>query len=79
MNYIEIDFSKVKGYNQMSEAAKKHFERVYKAHNSIVGDEYKEDWKPIKVKEHENFIEVHFKNGDWLHYYSNGTWVKEVI
>lgn len=74
MNYIKIDFSKVKGYNQMSEKAKKHFERVYKAHNSIVGNEYKEDWEPIKVKEHENFIEVHFKNGEWLHYYSNGTW-----
>ena len=74
MNYLKIDFAKVKGYNKMSEAAKKHFERVYKEHNSIVGNYYKEDYRPIKVKEHKNWIEVHFKNGDWLHYYINGTW-----
>ena len=74
MNYLKIDFAKVKGYNEMSATAKKHFERVYKEHNSIVGSGYKEDYPPIKVTEYENFIEVRFKNGDWLHYYFNGTW-----
>lgn len=74
MNYIEIDFSKVKGYNKLSDKSKRLFEEIYKRHNSVVGNYYKEDYQPIRVKEYKNFIEVHFKNGDWLHYYNNGTW-----
>lgn len=74
MSYIEIDFNKVKGFNNLSEPAKALFERVYKCHNAGQGMDYKEAWKPIKVKEHKQYLEVHFKNGDWLHYLPDGTW-----
>lgn len=74
MNYRDIEFENIRGYKKLSPVAKKHFETIYKMHNSIVGLEYKEDWEPIKIIEHKNWIEVHFKNGKWLHYYYDGTW-----
>ena len=74
MNYIDIDFEKVTGFNKLSEAAKELFKSVYKRHNSGQGTDYKKDWTPKKVKEHRTHIQVHFKNGEWLHYYPNGTW-----
>lgn len=74
MNYLEIDFTKVKGYNKLSENAKEIFERTYKVHNSIQGLDYKEEWQPVKVTESEKHLKVVFKNGDWLHYYPNETW-----
>lgn len=73
-NYNDIDFAKVKGYNKLSDQAKVLFVETYRTHNSGQGLEYKEDWEPIKVKEHLSYLEVHFKNGEWLHYYINGTW-----
>lgn len=74
MNYIEIDFEKVKGYGKLSDPAKELFERIYKKHNSGHGLDYKKDWIPVKVKEHKTYLKVHFKNGEWLHYSPNGTW-----
>lgn len=72
--YERIDFTKVKGFNQLSAPAKNLFEAVYKRHNAGLGSEYKKEYKPVKVKEHTSYIEVHFSNGEWLHYYPNGTW-----
>ncbi len=72
--HIEIHFEKVKGFNKLSEAAKDLFRAVYFRHNSGQGSDYKEGWTPKKVKEHKSYVEVHFKNGEWLHYYPNGTW-----
>ncbi len=74
MNYIEIDFNSVKGYNKLSDAAKDIFERTYKRHNAGWGMDYKEDWIPVSVKCEGNSLKVVFKNGEWLRYYSNGTW-----
>jgi len=74
MNYIEIDFEKVEGYNKLSKPAKQVFERVYKSHNAGQGLDYKKDWLPKEVKERKTHIEVHFVNGEWLHYMPNGTW-----
>ncbi|KAB3534423.1 hypothetical protein F8154_08960 [Alkaliphilus pronyensis] len=74
MGYIEIDFDRIKGYSNLSEVAKEHFVKIYKRHNSGQGSDYKEGWTPKKVKEHRSFLEVHFKNGEWLHFYPNGTW-----
>lgn len=74
MNYIEIDFEEITGFNKLSEAAKKFFEGMYKKHNSAQGLSCKKDWIPKKVVEHKTYIEVHFKNGKWLHYYTDGTW-----
>lgn len=74
MNYIDIDFNTVKGYSSLSEPAKRLFERVYKVHNSCHGIDYKAEWVPVRVKEHRKYLEVHFKNGEWLHYLPDGTW-----
>lgn len=74
MNYLEIDFEKVKGFSKLSDPAKELFISTYKTHNSGQGTDYKEDWKPVKVKEHKTHLEVHFKNKQWLHYMPNGTW-----
>ncbi len=74
MNYIQIDFEKVKGFNKLSDQARDLFRSVYVRHNSGQGMDYKEDWTPKKVKEHGGHLEVHFNNGEWLHYYPNGTW-----
>jgi len=74
MAYREIDFTKVKGFNNLSNEAKELFIRTYKLHNTIQGTDYKEDYEPIKVKEEKTHLKVTFKNGVWLHYYPNGTW-----
>lgn len=74
MNYIEIDFNKVKGYEKLSERAKILFERVYKSHNAAQGLDYKKNWIPQSVKEHKTYLEVRFKGGEWLHYMPDGTW-----
>jgi len=74
VEYIEIDFTKVKGYSRLSEHAKKFFQRVYVRHNAAQGMEYKNDWVPVRVKEHKEYLEVHFKCGEWLHYLPDGTW-----
>jgi len=73
VNYIQIDFNEVKGYNKLSEPAKHVFERVYKQHNACQGLDYKEKWIPTKVIEHKKYLEVHFDD-EWLHYLPNGTW-----
>ena len=72
--YLEIDFNKVKGFLKLSDPAKEIFKRVYRLHNAQQGSEYKELWQPVRVKEHRSYLEVHFKNGKWMHYLPNGTW-----
>ena len=48
--------------------------KQYKIHNSSIGLDYKEDYTPVKVEENNEQLEVHFKNGVWLHYMPDGTW-----
>lgn len=74
MSYLEIDFNRVDGYKKLSDNIKALFEKVYKKHNSCLGFKDKEQWEPTRVKEHSTYLEVHFKNGEWLHYALNGTW-----
>lgn len=74
MSYIKVDFSTVEGYNKLSDDAKEVFERVYKAHNSIQGNDYKEKYIPVKVEDHEDYLKVNFEDGEWLHYTANGEW-----
>ena len=75
VKYIEIDFNKVAGYENLSEPAKKVFECAYKTHNSCKSLDYKEKWLPVKIIEHKHYyIEVHFANGEMRHYLPNGTW-----
>lgn len=73
-SYIEIDFNDVEGYDKLSDTAKEVFERVYKTHNSTQGNEYKNGYIPISVKDNNDYLEVHFNNGSWLHFTANGEW-----
>jgi len=64
----------VKGYAKLSELSKQIFEKVYKKHNASQGAEYKKNWVPTKAIDRKGYIEVYFKNKEWLHYLPNGTW-----
>lgn len=72
--YLDIDFNKVEGFSKLSDRAKEIFKRVYRLHNAQQGSDYKELWIPVKVKERKWYLEVHFKNGGWMHYLPNGIW-----
>lgn len=74
MNYLEIDFTKVKGFNKLTAEQQKLFIETYKLHNSIQGNDYKEDYIPVSVKSEKDYIKVVFQNGEWLHYLKNRTW-----
>lgn len=80
MNYIEINFTNVKGFNELTKEQQKLFISTYKRHNSLVGTDYKAGWQPIKVawvKEKPSkysYLKVDFKNGQWLHYTQKCDW-----
>jgi hypothetical protein len=80
VNYIEINFNNVKGFNKLTPEQQKLFIETYKRHNSIVGTEYKAEWQPVKVAWVEekpskySYLRVEFKNGNWLHYTQKGEW-----
>lgn len=73
-NYLEINFEDVKGYKDLTEEEKKLFKNVYKLHNSVIGADYKEGYKPVKVKAEGNKLRVDFTNGEYLYYYKDETW-----
>ena len=80
VNYIEIDFNKVKGFNKLTLEQQQLFIEIYKVHNSVHGLEYKQDWVPVSVKwivENPikySYLKVVFRNGDWLHYTKKHEW-----
>ncbi len=77
INYIEIDFDKVKGFNNLTQEQQELFKSTYRVHNSVHGIDYKEEWIPVSVKWIEgkpSYLKVVFRNRDWLHYTLNGTW-----
>lgn len=77
MNYIEIDFNKVKGFNKLTPEQQELFINTYKRHNSCHGYEYKEDYIPVSVKwiqSNLSYLKVVFRNGIWLHYTQRGEW-----
>ena len=80
MNYIEINFNVVKGFDKLTPVQQSLFIETYKRHNSIVGSDYKEGWIPVKVAWVEekpsqySYLKVDFKNGQWLHYTQRGDW-----
>lgn len=69
-----LDYNNIKGYDNLSDTAKRVFKRVHKAHNLAQGNEYKNDYIPISVKDNNDYLEVHFNNGSWLHFTANGEW-----
>lgn len=64
----------VTGYNQLSAPARRLFTATARNHQAAVGRDYKDGWTPVKVQERRDHLRVWFKNGDWLHYWPNGTW-----
>ncbi|MCT4544601.1 MAG: hypothetical protein N4A63_13750 [Vallitalea sp.] len=70
----EIDFASIKGYNKLGPNAQKFFISIYKKHISILGVKEKSKWIPISVEIENTGLKVIFANGEWLHYYANGTW-----
>lgn len=72
--YIDICFEKVKGFDKLSEPAKKLFKTMYKRHNAAQGLDYKISWIPKSVIEHITHLEVHFTGKGWLHWCTNGEW-----
>ncbi|MCT4544549.1 MAG: hypothetical protein N4A63_13475 [Vallitalea sp.] len=76
-NYIDIDFTKIKGYNKLGSNARKLFENTYKKHNG--GTEEKEKWLPTKVCMGSNCLKVTFVNGEWLHYHSFEDLIDKIV
>ncbi len=81
MNYIDIDFNKVKGFNELTPEQQKLFISTYRLHNSCQGTDYKKEWAPVSVKwirdkekPQYSYLKVIFKNGKWLHYTRRGDW-----
>ena len=63
------------GIEKLSEEQKKLMYRVNKKHTDCVGSEYKTGMKITKVWiDENNTVCVKLRNGEWYHYYENGTW-----
>lgn len=55
------------------------FERVHKQHLASMGTAVKEVYSEENVKrigwnQKERCLKVSFNNGEWFHYYTDGTW-----
>lgn len=64
----------VKGFNKLTKEQQELLIRTNARHKAGVGLDYKDGWTPTKVSPLGKNLKVVFKNGDWLHYYTNGTW-----
>lgn len=71
---LSHECSGIDGYSALSLDARKLFCSTYKVHYQGHGKECKNKWNAISVKDCGGDLEVIFKNGEWLHYYRNGTW-----
>lgn len=63
------------GIENLTEEQKKLMHRVNKKHTDCVGNEYKSGMKITKVWiDEKKILCVRLLNGEWYHYYENGTW-----
>ena len=63
------------GIENLTEEQKKLMHRVNKKHTDCVGNKYKSGMKITKVWiDENNTVCVKLRNGEWYHYYENGTW-----
>lgn len=63
------------GIENLTEEQKELMYRVNNLHTKCVGTDYKEGMEVKKVWiDEKNTVCVRLKNGDWYHYYKNGTW-----
>lgn len=67
---------KVKGFKKLTEQQQQFLATTNARHKRGVGMDYKDGWTPTSVKPlgAGKTLKVTFKNGVWLHYYSDGTW-----
>jgi len=69
-----MNFEKIKGYSKLLPNQKLLFQMIFAKHQASLGAEAKKDYDPKSVKYEGKFFRVTFKNGEWLHYMSDGTW-----
>ena len=63
------------GIEKLSEEQKKLMFRTNELHTKCVGNDYKAGMVIIKVwLDENNTVCVKLRNGEWYHYYENGTW-----
>lgn len=66
---------KIKGLLKLTESQKNHMHRVNEIHTKSVGDKYKAGMEITEAwVDKTNCVCVRLLNGDWYHYYSNGSW-----
>lgn len=65
---------RVTGFNKLTEQQQQLLIRTNARHRAGVGTSYKDGWTPTNVSPLGRNLKVVFKNGEWLHYYTNGTW-----
>jgi hypothetical protein len=63
----------------LTESELKMFMKTYKRHMNAMGTEERDQYairniKKVKRNIPERCFEVHFKNGEWFKYFTNGTW-----
>lgn len=67
-----MDYESIRGYKSLSDQRKKLFRNTYELQSKLTG--CPDQWKPTSIVNRKGFLKVHFSNGEWLHYYLNGTW-----
>lgn len=65
----------IKGIEKLSKEQQELMLRVNDLHTKCVGTDYKDGMKIIEAWiDERNTVCVRLKNGDWYHYWENGTW-----
>lgn len=65
----------ISGIEKLTEEQKKLMFRTNELHTKCVGNDYKAGMVIIKVwLDENNTVCVKLRNGEWYHYYENGTW-----
>ena len=65
----------ISGIEKLTEEQKKLMFRTNELHTKCVGNDYKAGMVIIKVwLDENNTVCVRLRNGEWYHYYENGTW-----
>jgi len=64
----------VKGFNGLSSSDQELFLEIYTRHQAGHGMDFKDNWKAVSVRREQRYFKVVFKNGQWLHYYLDGSW-----
>ena len=65
----------ISGIEKLTEEQKKLMFRTNELHTKCLGNDYKDGMKITKVwLDENNTVCVKLRNGEWYHYYENGTW-----